>query len=251
MTELAERISQNIAQVKARMERAFLSARRSPSGARLVVVTKAQPIDTVEAALQAGAEILGENYPEESLAKIEALKPHYAAEWHMIGHLQSRKAGIVASHFDVFQSLDRLEIARKLDSLLAGSGRRMPVLVEFNTGGESSKAGWDAADETGWPELLEQVRQIQQFPHLEVRGLMTMPPLFEQADLARPFFARLRTLRDFLEGNLPGVHLAELSMGTSSDFEAAIQEGATLVRIGTAILGPRPARVDPINRDII
>lgn len=242
MEELAEHIHHNIEAIQLEMAAAARSVNRSAEDARLVVVTKAQPIATVEAALQAGAEFIGENYPEESLPKIEALGSRYNAEWHMIGHLQSRKAAIVADHFDCYQSLDRLEIALKLDALLAGRGRRLPVLLEFNTGGEGSKSGWDASEDKTWNGLVGIVRQICHLPHLEVRGLMTMPPLFEDPELARPFFTRLRRLRDFLESSLPGCQLPELSMGTSADFRIAIQEGATLVRIGTAIVGPRPPR---------
>jgi PLP dependent protein len=242
MEDLANLVHQRITQVRSRIDAAAQAVNRDAEAVRLVVVTKAQPLDTVEAALQAGAEILGENYPEESLPKIEALKGKYRAEWHMIGHLQSRKAGIVASHFDLYQSLDRLDIALRMENLLAGLGRRLPVLLEFNTGGEGSKSGWDAANETTWDGLIEATRQVHQLPHLEVRGLMTMPPLFENAEEARPFFVRLRKLGDFLSAAIPGIQLREYSMGTSSDFEVAVQEGATLVRVGTAILGPRPAR---------
>jgi pyridoxal phosphate enzyme (YggS family) len=160
----------------------------------------------------------------------------------MIGHLQSRKAPIVAEHFDMLQSLDRRDLAEKLQTRAAGFGRRLPVLLEFNTGGEESKSGWNAVDENNWPHLLEDVRQIAALPNLELRGLMTMPPLFETPEEARPFFVRLRRLRDFIQSQIAEVDLRELSMGTSADYEIAVQEGATLVRIGTAILGQRPPR---------
>jgi hypothetical protein len=160
----------------------------------------------------------------------------------MIGHLQSRKAPIVAEHFDMIQSLDRRDLAEKLQARAAGFGRRLPVLLEFNTGGEESKSGWDAVDEKVWPHLLEDVRQIAALPNLELRGLMTMPPLFETPEAVRPFFVRLRRLRDFIQSELADVDLRELSMGTSADYEIAVQEGATLVRIGTAIVGQRPPR---------
>ncbi len=242
MDELVEKIAKNIQVIANRINTAALISGRDPSKVRLVVVTKAQPIEVVEAALRAGVTQCGENYPEESQTKIMRLKSLYPAEWHMIGHLQSRKAIIVAEHFDFFQSLDRTEIALKLDQQLAMRGRKLPVLLEFNTGEEASKSGWDAAHEDTWDNLIEPVRQIAQLPHLEIRGLMTMPPLLENTELARPFFARLARLRDYLQDQIPSLSLNELSMGTSYDFEIAVQEGATMVRIGTAILGPRPPR---------
>lgn len=242
MEDLVRRIADNIEAVETRISAAARQAGRAVADVRLVVVTKAQPVDVVEAALKAGARILGENYPEETLPKILALKPHYSAEWHMIGHLQSRKAPIVAEYFDMFQSLDRVDLAEKLQARTFGFGRRLPVLLEFNTGGEVSKSGWDAVNEKNWPNLLGEVRKIAAMPNLELCGLMSMPPLFEAPEKSRPFFDRLRRLRDFFQVEIPEVDLRELSMGTSSDFEAAVLEGGTLVRIGTAILGPRPAR---------
>jgi pyridoxal phosphate enzyme (YggS family) len=242
MDALVEQIAKNVQVISARIRAAALSAGRAPEKVRLVVVTKAQPVEVVEAALRAGVSLCGENYPDESQAKIIQLKAHYPCEWHMIGHLQSRKAAIVAEHFDFYQSLDRLEIAQKLNQLLADRNRRLPVLLEFNTGGEESKSGWDAAQESNWGDLLQTVQQIARLPQLEIRGLMTMPPLSEDPELARPFFVRLRRLRDFFQDQIPALNFSELSMGTSSDFEIGVQEGATMVRIGTAILGPRPPR---------
>lgn len=239
MGALSREIAEKIAGVEERIASAAHRVGRSDRP-RLVVVTKAQPLEVVEAALDAGAKILGENYPEETLPKIQALKTGYPAEWHMIGHLQSRKAPIVVEHFDMLQSLDRLDLALKLQARAAGVGRQLPVLLEFNTGGEESKSGWNAADERCWPELLGVVRSIAALPNLEMRGLMTMPPWFEDPENARPFFIRLRLLRDYFQTNLPDIRLDQLSMGTSVDFEVAIEEGATLVRIGTAILGARP-----------
>ena len=248
MTELVTRIQENLQSIQHRIAQAAVSAGRNPADIRLVVVTKSQPISVVEAAIQAGSLLLGENYPEESVDKITALRDLYpAVEWHMIGHLQSRKSAIVARYFDLFQSLDRIEIAEKLNDLLRIAGRRLPVLLEFNTGGENSKSGWDATNPSIWPGLLPEVHRLATLPNLEIRGLMTMPPLSEDPDQSRPYFQRLRQLRDFLRTELPEASWSELSMGTSSDFEVAVQEGATLVRIGTAILGPRPIRHQTSN----
>jgi hypothetical protein len=214
---------------------------RDPQAIRLVVVTKAQPLAVVQAAIAAGVHVLGENYAEEAVTKIAALESEFEVEWHMIGHVQSRKAELVAGHFTMLHSLDSLKLAARLERFCEAYGKSLPVLLEFNVGGEESKYGWPAWDEDRWPDLLPGVGQALQFPHLNVRGLMTMPPYFEQAELSRPYFQRLRRLRDFLAAQFPQADWRELSMGTSVDFEAAVQEGATYVRVGQAILGPRPA----------
>ena len=245
MEELIKQIQTNLTTIQAKIDHAALRSGRNSQDVQLVVVTKSQPLTTLEAAVQAGVHVFGENYPEETLPKILALKGRYAVEWHMIGHLQSRKAAIVAEHFNVYQSLDRVEIALKLEQHLSVVQRRIPVLLEFNMGGETSKSGWDAAQEGEWEKILPDIQRIQSLAHLEIRGLMTMPPLVEDPEQARNFFSSLRRLRDFLSAAFPHLDLHELSMGTSADFECAIEEGATLVRIGSAIVGPRAARIQP------
>lgn len=235
-------IGERYQRVLARIEAAASAAGRDPQSVRLVVVTKAQPLEVVRAALQAGVRLLGENYAEEAVEKISSLREEFVVEWHMIGHVQSRKAELVARHFDWVHSLDSLKLARRLDSFCAQAGRRLPVMLEFNVGGEESKFGFPAWDEHAWPALLPEVEAILQLPHLCVRGLMTMPPLFDQPEQSRPYFRRLRRLQQFLAGRFPAADWGELSMGTSLDYETAIQEGATFVRIGTAIVGPRLSR---------
>jgi PLP dependent protein len=223
-------------------------AGRPPESVRLVVVTKTQPVAIIEAALQAGARILGENYAEEAVPKIEGLATSRAdaatiipgVEWHMIGHVQSRKARLVAQHFSLVHSLDSVRLARRLDQAAGALDRDLPVLLEFNVGGEVGKQGWLAADESAWPGLLPEVEAISGLSRLRVRGLMTMPPLSADPDAARLWFRRLRRLRDFMAAKVPRVSWDELSMGTSADFPLAVEEGATLVRIGQAILGSRP-----------
>ncbi len=219
------------------------AARRSdrPAGdVRLVVVTKSQPIEIVRAAIEAGAQILGENYPEEGVTKIQSLAGQTGVEWHMIGHVQSRKARAVAEHFALLHSLDSLKLARRLDRFASEANRTLPVLLEFNMGGEESKSGWDASDDSRWSPLLPDIAAILDLPSLRVQGLMTMPPLGTDAEASRRFFRRLRLLRDFLQNQLPGRgDWRELSMGTSMDFAVAVEEGATLVRVGTAIVGER------------
>lgn len=211
---------------------------RPPGSARLVVVTKSQPVDTVRAALEAGVEILGENYPEEAVNKIAAISTANV-EWHMIGHVQGRKADLIPGNFALLHSLDSLKLASRLDRFAAQAGHILPVLLEFNVGKEQSKFGWVAPDESNWSALFPELDMVLKLNHLKVRGLMTMPPLFEDPEHTRPYFQKLRRLRDLLALKFPAADWSELSMGTSADFEAAVEEGATLVRVGTAIVGPR------------
>ena len=215
---------------------------RKAEDIKVVVVSKAQPIDIVETAVEAGIRSFGENYPEESCEKIVRFRDVEGIEWHMIGHLQSRKARIVAESFQWLHSLDSLHLAEKLNTILAETRKSLPVLIEVNVSGEESKFGLPAWQETDWMSIAEACIELRKYPFLEIRGLMTMPPLSEDPEKTRPFFARLRRLREFLEEKMPGASLPELSMGTSADYLAAVKEGATLVRIGQAILGPRPAR---------
>ncbi len=235
-------IQENLFSIQEKIIKAAQSTRRDSKDINLVVVSKGQPVEVIQAAIQAGAGLFGENYPEQAQPKIEALKNSQGIDWHMIGHLQSRKAKIVVEYFKMIHSLDRLDLAAKLENLLSLSGKSLPVLLEFNVAGEVSKSGWIAGVESQWGQLLPDIERILAFPHLEVRGLMTMPPLLESPDQTRPYFVRLARLRDFLSKQFTEGNFKELSMGTSADFEVAIQEGATYVRIGSAILGPRPVK---------
>jgi PLP dependent protein len=205
-----------------------------------VVVTKTHPVEIVRAALEAGIRDFGENYAEEALEKIQALGAVDGLRWHMIGHVQSRKADLVAKNFDYMHSLDSLKLAARLERFAAEAGRKLPVLLECNVGGEASKFGYAASTPAQWEALRAEAEQILQFSHLEIRGLMTMPPLYTGGELTRPYFDRLRGLRDFLAQHLPQAQWQALSMGTSADFAVAVEAGATLVRVGTAILGARP-----------
>lgn len=217
---------------------------RSAREIRLVVVTKTHPIEVVQAVIEAGAECLGENYAEEGVTKIQSLAGRSAVEWHMIGHVQSRKAQLVASYFDFMHSLDGLKLANRLNRFCMEASRRLPVLLEFNVGGEESKGGWEASNEADWPRLAEEVAPVLQLPNLQVRGLMTMPPLGNRAEDSRVYFQRTKRLQDFLSGQFPQANFSEISMGTSTDFEVAVEEGATLVRVGTAITGPRQYKTE-------
>jgi PLP dependent protein len=212
---------------------------RDTEQVRLVVVTKTQTLETVRAALEAGVRILGENYPEEGVMKIQSLPAQTGVEWHMIGHVQSRKARLVADHFALLHSLDSLKLARRLDRFAAEAGRVLPVLLELNVGGEESKSGWDASTDANWAAVLSEIDELLDLSHLRMQGLMTMPPLGTDPEDSRKYFQRLRSLRDQLAFQFPRADWHELSMGTSSDFQVAVEEGATLVRVGTAIVGAR------------
>jgi pyridoxal phosphate enzyme (YggS family) len=224
------------------MDRVFKAANkknRDIDSIRLIVVTKGQPIDIVSAAIQVGARILGENYAEEAVEKINTLDNQTGVEWHMIGHVQSRKTDLVANNFSLLHSLDSLKLAKKLDQSLMESGKVMPVLLEFNIGGEMSKYGWQVQESKNWIGFLPEIEQILELSHLNVRGLMTMPPFEIDPEESRSHFISLRKLRDFMEKQFPGTDLKDLSMGTSSDYEIAVEEGASYIRVGKAILGER------------
>jgi PLP dependent protein len=235
-------IGRNLLCVNEKIARSARSVGREPESVQLVVVSKLHSTAAIMAAIQAGARKFGENYAEEAVAKINEVAAIGGIEWHMIGHIQSRKAGLVAEHFDMVQSVDSLKIAQRLNTAREGAAQQLPVLIEVNLSGEESKHGWIADDENKWCDLLPELLQVTTLSHLQVKGLMSMPPLFDDPEQTRPYFKRLIRLRNFLRSRIPGSEWTELSMGTSSDFEVAVQEGATIVRIGQAILGLRPAR---------
>jgi PLP dependent protein len=239
MTSLVTAIRERHLGVLDQIAASARKAGRDPAQVRLVVVTKTQPLAVVQAALEAGVTLLGENYPEEGVMKIQSLAQQSGVEWHMLGHVQSRKARLVADHFALLHSLDSLKLAQRLDRFAAERDRSLPVLLEFNLGGEASKSGWDAASDAQFEQTFLDLRSILDLPHLRVQGLMTMPPLGNTAEESRRFFHRLRLLRDRLAVLFPQADWRELSMGTSSDYSVAVEEGATIVRVGTAIVGAR------------
>ncbi|MCC7119827.1 MAG: YggS family pyridoxal phosphate-dependent enzyme [Anaerolineales bacterium] len=239
MNPLVQSIRERYEATLEKIASAARRAGRAPESVKLVVVTKTQPLEVLQAALEAGVKILGENYPEEGAMKIQSLRNFSAVEWHMIGHVQSRKANLVAEHFSYLHSLDSLKLANRLNRFCGEAGRTLPVLLEFNVGDEESKSGWLAGAEATWPTLLSVVQEIVALPNLQIRGLMTMPPLGEHAETARPYFQKLKRLQEFMKAQFPQLNFDELSMGTSADFVPAVEEGATLVRVGTAIVGPR------------
>lgn len=239
---MADTIKDRYSDVVVRISAAARHAGRSAGEIKLLVVTKGQPAEKMVQAYKAGARLFGENYPEETVGKLDGLVDCDGIEIHMIGHLQSRKARIVAASFHYMHSIDRLSIAEKLNRELAEAGRNLSVLLEVNVSGEESKQGFSALDKSSWSNLLPDIEQIASFKNLTLCGLMTMPPLSVEPNAVRPYFQKLRELRDYLEVQFPNQNWSELSMGTSADFEYAVQEGATFIRIGTAIMGPRPVK---------
>jgi pyridoxal phosphate enzyme (YggS family) len=225
-------IAERLEYINSRISAAALQAGRPPVSVRLVAVSKTRPADEVRLAYQAGQTLFGENYVQELVTKAgEIAEP---VEWHFIGHLQSNKVKYIAGLVTMVHSVDRMSLAREINLQWGRLGRICDILLQVNISGESSKSG------TTESEALQLVRAVAQLPHVRIRGLMTMPPFFDDPEAARPFFAALRRLAQAIAAeNVSGVSMEELSMGMSGDFEAAIQEGATLVRVGTSIFGSR------------
>jgi PLP dependent protein len=241
-TEHVIQIKENLQEIDSRIRRAAERTGRDPSEIKIIAVTKLMPLETIKAGIEAGLRDFGENYPEQAVEKIKALTKDVKITWHMIGHIQSRKTDTVCSYFDWVHSVDRMKIVRYLDRYSREAGQIMPVLIEVNLSGEESKFGWKAWDEDAWSELIPQFGKISEMANIEIHGLMTMPPFFDDPELTRPYYRRLRRLQVFLQNELPDVCWDSLSIGTSFDYEVAIEEGATMVRLGTSIFGPRPTR---------
>ncbi len=226
-------ISRNLEEIKRRLHDAALSAGRDPAEVRLVAVTKTVKLDRLREAVAAGHTLFGENYVQEAKRKIADLGP--GLTWHFIGHLQSNKAKAAVEFFDLIHSVDRLRLAQTLEQAAARLGKVQNILLQVNLAGEASKSG------TAPEAAQDLLHEISQMPHLKVLGLMTMPPWLDDPEQVRPYFRALRELRDRLQSmKLVDGGLPELSMGMTGDFEVAVAEGATLVRIGTAIFGQRP-----------
>lgn len=226
-------VAENLRAIRTRINEAALRAGRDPKAVRLVAVSKRVPLERLQEAVEAGQRVFGENYLQEADLKIKALGA--GVEWHFIGHLQSNKAKLAAGLFSVIETVDRLKLAVALDRHLVAAGKRLPVLLQVNVGREVQKSGVLPEDAE---ELL---RQVNDLPNLEVRGLMAMPPFFADSEDVRPYFRQLREMADrFVDQGVLGQHgPVEVSMGMSGDFEVAVEEGATLVRVGTALFGER------------
>jgi pyridoxal phosphate enzyme (YggS family) len=227
-------LSERLDEVRGRIEASALRCNRAPNEITLVAVGKTHPAGIISEAIAAGATDLGENRVQEAESKIPEVGRH-AARWHLIGHLQSNKARRAVELFDVIHSLDSVALAQRLDRMCAELNRpELPVMIQVDLGREATKSGVDEA------EVLQIVEALQQCEHLRLAGLMTLPPYFETAEQVRPFFRKLRELRDELSSRGAfGDRRGELSMGMTHDYEVAIEEGATIVRVGTAIFGKR------------
>lgn len=222
-----------ITDIKTRMARAAEAVGRHPESVRLLPVTKTKPVAMLKHAYDLGLRSFGENYIQEARQKFAELSL-LNISWHFIGHLQSNKAKYAVKMFDLIHSVDSLHLAQALDREAARIGKMQAILLQVNEGGEASKSGVKPA------AVQELVQAVAQLPHLKLKGLMTLPPFFDNPVAARPYFAHLRHIRDEINAlKITGVELSELSMGMTGDFEAAIAEGSTMVRIGTALFGVR------------
>ena len=229
-------IVENIARVQERLAAAARRARRHPDAITLMGVSKTFPVEAIREAHAAGLRVFGENRVQEFAEKALGVSELVGAEWHLIGHLQSNKASKAAEIFHAVDAVDSLRLAEKLDAAANKLGKKLALLIEVNIGGETAKSGL-AAGSAEFAQLLQAAERLE---HLEIRGLMTIPPFTENPEDARPFFRRLRELRDATAmRRLARVRMETLSMGMSHDFEVAIEEGSTCVRVGTAIFGER------------
>jgi hypothetical protein len=232
-------IAENVAEVRERINAAAHRAGRDPKQITLMAVSKTFPPECIREAYEAGLRIFGENRVQEFTGKAKALRCLHDAEWHMIGHLQSNKAAPAAEAFAAIDSLDSLKLAEKLNASAEKLGKKLRVLIEINVGGESAKSGL-SPDSQELEELLSAAPKLEQLAFL---GLMTIPPFTDDAQKARPYFRKLRALRDQIAArHLPAILMDVLSMGMSHDFEVAIEEGSSCVRVGTAIFGQRAKR---------
>lgn len=230
-------IVENLAGIHDRISQAAGRVGRNPDSVTVMAVSKTIEPEQIRHAYHAGIRVFGENRVQEFSEKSSALNDLSEVEWHLIGHLQTNKAKKAVELFQAVDSVDSLRLAQKLDQAAAQSGKTLRVLIEINVGGEENKTGV-AADSPELEELLQDARNLKR---LQISGLMTIPPYTSNPEGARPYFRKLRAERDSIAArNLPGIHMNILSMGMSHDFEIAVEEGSTCVRIGTAIFGERP-----------
>jgi pyridoxal phosphate enzyme (YggS family) len=229
-------VAENIADIRTRIAAAAHRTGRKPEEVVLMAVSKTVSPDRIREAYKAGLRLFGESRVQEMAAKADALRDLKNAEWHMIGHLQTNKSWKAAELFGAVESVDSVRLAEKLNAATEQVGKTLAVLIEIMVGGEAAKSG--LAQESS--ELLAILQEAKRLPYLEFRGLMTVPPFTEDPDGARPFFRKLRKLRDEIaHARWPSVSMDVLSMGMSHDFEVAVEEGSTCVRVGTALFGER------------
>jgi pyridoxal phosphate enzyme (YggS family) len=228
-------VKSNIEIIRGAIAAAALRVRRRVSDVRVMAVTKTVDDDRIMEAIEAGVDIIGESYVQEAKRKIE--KMGRRIEWHMIGYLQSNKAKYAVKLFNMIHSVDRIDLAMELNRRAGAQGIAMKILIEINTGAEKTKSG------VPYEKAMQLVRDISSLDNLSIQGLMTMAPWFDNPEDARPYFKVLRELRDrIIDAGIPRVEMRELSMGMSGDYEIAVEEGATIVRVGRSIFGDRPAK---------
>jgi hypothetical protein len=234
---------QNLEYVEDRIQKATNKAGRKREDIQLIVVTKTHSADIVEELLELGVRDIGESYVQEGIEKKRAIaelgRDFGGVHWHMIGHVQSRKAENVAEHFDSVHSVDSVKLARRLNKFAGEHQKRLPALLQVNVSGEASKYGFEAEDESGWLELAGKIEEIAGLENIEIQGLMSIPPFDTNEKVARENFSKTRRLRDMLAQKFTEINWKHLSMGMSADYETAILEGASMLRLGTAILGRR------------
>lgn len=225
-------VAANYREIVQRIAQAAVATGRDPRNVKILGAAKGQDIKSIEAAIMSGVLLIGENYVQEASLKKKSLPS--GVEWHMIGHLQRNKAKAAVEIFDVIESLDNAELARELDKEGRKRNLRVRALVEINMGGEETKSG------IAKTKVVELLRTLGQLDHISIEGLMTVPPFRQNCEETRPYFRELHQLRDELRNlKLPNINLRELSMGMTHDYLIAVEEGATIVRIGTALFGPR------------
>jgi pyridoxal phosphate enzyme (YggS family) len=230
-------IADNIAEIRDRISRAAARVRRDPGSVTLMAVSKTVEPERIKEAYASGLRVFGENRVQEFEGKSGALSDLKDAQWHLIGHLQSNKAKKAAELFHAVDSVDSVRLAEKINQAAVEANKKLGILIEIKVGQEESKAGIPLDS----PELEALLRAAPQLENLQIRGLMTVPPFTDDPEGARPYFRLLRDLRDKIAARkLPAVQMDVLSMGMSHDFEVAIEEGSTCVRVGTAIFGARP-----------
>ena len=225
-------IKSNITEIEKKIAEVCARCNRNPAEVRLVAVSKTKPASMIDEAAAAGQSLFGESYVQDFCDKVDAVSTK--VEWHFIGGLQSNKVKQLLGKIDMIHSVDRLSLAKEINKQWQKLGQPIDILLQLNLGGEETKSGAEEAD------LETLVRQVAALPMLRIKGLMTLPPYFDDVEEVRPFFRRLKELANSIEKlAIPGVEMRELSMGMSHDFAVAIEEGATLVRVGTAIFGAR------------
>lgn len=232
------KIEENLEKVKTRIFQAAKRSGRDGSDITLVAITKQKPAAIIKALAENGITKIGESYLQEAVFKIDLLGD-LDIEWHMVGNIQRGKEKHIVSRFDLVHSVGAIRTAQELDKYASLANKTLPAFLELNVSGESTKQGWEIKDNESLERLLPEFEEILDYSSLKVIGLMTMAPYSSNPEDARPYFKRMREIREFLSSVLPTADLNDLSMGMSGDFEVAIEEGATVVRIGTALVGPR------------